>query len=85
MSALIDRPAFITLELANGTRIQGRHTRYSDPARLSMYEPFVMEDAEGTTSYVHGAAILRLVVFPLDGPAAASAEAEAPSAAPLEG
>lgn len=63
---MIEAPAFLQVELLNGTRISGRHERYSDPMNADTRGAFVTEDADGTKSYVLWAAILRVTVFPLD-------------------
>lgn len=74
--AKIERPAFITLVIRNGTVIRGRAVRYSDPHHADMYGAFEWEDSEGTTSYVMWTSIAHLTVFPL-----VSVDAPPPAAA----
>jgi hypothetical protein len=62
---LISEPCFLTVNLLNGTRIQGRAVAYSDPKRLSPYEPFVFVDRDGTWTYLHAATISSLHLYPL--------------------
>lgn len=62
---MIEEPAFIHIDLANGTRITGRAKRYSDPLRADTYSAFAAEFEDGGTHYTLWAAIVRVSVFPL--------------------
>lgn len=77
---MIERPALVQIDLANNTKISARAARYSDPLDLNPSLPFVMVAHDGEISYVLGAAIARLSVFPLDtaDPAQPAAKGDTP-------
>jgi hypothetical protein len=62
---MIDVPAYLQIELRDGTRITGRVVSYTDPTKADPYGACVSVDADGTTTYVLWAAITRLIVTPL--------------------
>lgn len=73
---MIDTPAFLQIDMLNGTKISGKFVRYTDPMRADAFGAFRAEGSDGVLTYVLWCGVLRITVFPLD--------MQAPEATPLE-
>jgi hypothetical protein len=62
---MIEEPAFIHIDMLNGSRVTGKAVRFSDPTNANQFGALICEFADGSIHYVLWNAILRVSVFPL--------------------